>query len=261
MHNFHDAYQTLPASRYSSPSNWCSTSFLDWAVAILPFLEQDALYQQWVYGQPYSNQAASVRGSAVKIYYCPSRRSPPQLSTSGDPGGPGALGDYAGCCGSFDAGPSGCCGYVDCSPSTPAANGVLIMGLGQFANGGTTLAGGRGQIALASITDGTSNTFLLGEKHVFPGNFGVANGDGSIYCDFNGRNFLRIAGPRYPLATSPSQPDPYGNPIDSRFGSYHPGVCQFVFCDGGVRAIPVSIDETTLGLLAARNDGQVIPDF
>jgi prepilin-type processing-associated H-X9-DG protein len=46
----------------------------------------------------------------------------------------------------------------------------------------------------------------------------------------------------------------------SQFGSWHPGVCQFVMADGSVRALPVSINPTVLGYLAQRNDGQATPD-
>ncbi len=50
-------------------------------------------------------------------------------------------------------------------------------------------------------------------------------------------------------------------PMSLGFGSYHPGTCPFVYCDGSVRALRVSINPVTLGLLACRNDGQVIPDY
>ena len=45
------------------------------------------------------------------------------------------------------------------------------------------------------------------------------------------------------------------------FGSYHPGICQFAFCDGSVHALPVTINLVTLGRLAARNDGEPIPEY
>jgi hypothetical protein len=45
------------------------------------------------------------------------------------------------------------------------------------------------------------------------------------------------------------------------FGSLHTGVCLFVFGDGSVRGLRNSLDGTTLGLLAARADGLVIPNF
>ena len=42
------------------------------------------------------------------------------------------------------------------------------------------------------------------------------------------------------------------------FGGPHPGVCQFVFCDGSVRPIRNSIDTANLRRLAARNDGEAV---
>ena len=45
------------------------------------------------------------------------------------------------------------------------------------------------------------------------------------------------------------------------YGSSHPGVCQFVFGDGSVRALSLTTDKATLGLLAHPTDGQVIPPY
>ncbi|MDB5306981.1 MAG: pulG 8 [Gemmataceae bacterium] len=77
-----------------------------WAVLILPYLEQDNLYHRWALPRSYYEQTAGARETAVKSYFCPSRRTatgPPPVSVSGDtpadgPGVvnyPGALGDYA----------------------------------------------------------------------------------------------------------------------------------------------------------------------
>ena len=43
-----------------------------------------------------------------------------------------------------------------------------------------------------------------------------------------------------------------------RFGSYHPGMCQFALCDGTVRPIPINIDGNTLGYLANKADNQTV---
>jgi hypothetical protein len=45
---------------------------------------------------------------------------------------------------------------------------------------------------------------------------------------------------------------------NSSFGGPHTGVCLFVFCDGSVKPIALSVDVQTLTYLVSRNDGQVI---
>jgi prepilin-type processing-associated H-X9-DG protein len=106
----------------------------------------------------------------------------------------------------------------------------------------------------ASITDGLSNTLLVGEKHVPLKHFREGPLDGSFY---NGDNFLghsRPAGPDYPLAQSQTELSPV-------FGSYHTTVVQFAFCDGSVRPLSRSISPVTLGLLAGRDDGEPANDY
>jgi prepilin-type processing-associated H-X9-DG protein len=121
----------------------------------------------------------------------------------------------------------------------------------------------RSNTGLAAITDGTSNTFMVGEKHVPTGMFGRAKvGDGPLYSGAWTCFAGRIAGIEDPLALGPTDITPSGGIVDGifarKFGSYHAGVCQFVFCDGSVRAIRNSIDTANLRRLAVRNDGQVI---
>jgi Protein of unknown function (DUF1559) len=119
---------------------------------------------------------------------------------------------------------------------------------------GTSLQCGGMGVRFTDITDGLSNTLLVGEKHVPSNQFGQGPLDDSAY---NGDYFLghaRPAGPDYPLAQTRTELSPV-------FGSYHTAVVQFGFCDGGVRSLLRSIDPKTLGLLASRNDGQPIPDY
>ncbi len=119
---------------------------------------------------------------------------------------------------------------------------------------GTSLQSGGPGVRFAAITDGLSNTLLVGDKHVPPNLLRKGELDNSAY---NGDYFLshaRPAGTDYPLAQSFNEMRPV-------FGSYHTGVVQFGFCDGSVRALPQSIDPNTLGLMACRDDGQPIPDY
>jgi hypothetical protein len=107
---------------------------------------------------------------------------------------------------------------------------------------------------ISEITDGLSNTFLVGEKHVHMDRFGVGWNDSSQYNGDYVVSSTRGAGPDLPLATSPRDEG-------WRFGSYHLGLCQFVMCDGSVRIVSINVNPVTLGLLSTINDGFPIPDF
>jgi hypothetical protein len=101
--------------------------------------------------------------------------------------------------------------------------------------------------------DGTSNTLMIGEKHVPKDKFGQDVWDSSLYNGFS-ESSRRSGGPFFPIAQKVD---------DERwlFGSCHPVVCQFVFIDGHVNGLPKHIDPVTLGLLCQRNDGMPIPDY
>jgi hypothetical protein len=106
-------------------------------------------------------------------------------------------------------------------------------------------------VRIAAFTDGTSNTILLGEKHVPKDKFADYPWDCNTYDGHNAVCSTRTAGPGYPLATAWNDPR-------ILFGGPHIGICQFAFADGSVRPVRTSIDEYTLGLLSHRSDGQVV---
>ena len=111
-----------------------------------------------------------------------------------------------------------------------------------------------GGVKFSAITDGTSNTILLGEKHVPLRLFGEGWLDSSVYNGDYPLCYLRGAGNGLGLAGLRDE-------VSWKFGSYHTGVCLFAFCDGSVRALSHQIDPTTLALLCQINDGYVIGDF
>src|SRR5271166_607703 len=109
--NYADVHdQTLPPS-------YVREKGASWMVMIMPFLEQDTLYDHWDMSKTYYQQSDQVRLHPLKLYFCPSRRfaSDGLASISGDvetiivqsdcgpvsvpgngPNVPGALADYAG---------------------------------------------------------------------------------------------------------------------------------------------------------------------
>ena len=66
----------------------------------------------------------------------------------------------------------------------------------------------------------------------------------------------RKAGPGYGLAADPDWEDwPYFNLY---FGGPHPGVCLFVFGDGHVNSLSVSINTMVLGYMATKDGAEVV---
>ena len=43
-----------------------------------------------------------------------------------------------------------------------------------------------------------------------------------------------------------------------RFGSWHSGICNFLFCDGTVKSLSTGLDVNVMRRLAVRNDGQPV---
>src|SRR5262249_1848041 len=100
MHHYENVNEVLPPTRLRA-------GYATWAVLILPYIEQDNLYNRWDLKRTYYDQSDVARLTAVRIYFCHSRRAassaPPasifgaELNWIGDDSIeiPGALGDYA----------------------------------------------------------------------------------------------------------------------------------------------------------------------
>ncbi len=289
VHNYHSTLGEFPPLRINS-------DYATWFVLIMPYLEQENISRLWDFKTFYRNQPDTARTMQVKTYLCPARRATgpdaiaaypddvnpddtkpiPPFDWDGNATDPrflsavnptGACVDYAANVGEW--------GFM-ANPPTEVwagtnANGAIIKG-DQKADGSF-----KSRTNIASIVDGTSNTFLAGEKHVPAGAFGRGkvgdlSGYNGVWTSYSGR----LAGPGNPIAKGPTDYTPASGPASApagwkgtyrpntnaiwsrRFGSWHAGVCQFVFCDGSVKAIRNDLDETTLGKLAVRNDGLTI---
>ena len=258
IHNFQLTHKFIPVSRVPCHHG-------TWASELWPFLEEGNLTQQWdpelaFHFQPLANVQAQV-----PVYLCPTRRGPPQLSKpdadrrKSAPHRDSALADYAACAG------DGIHAVWQWDDVSAGADGAFVHGgfdYHQEVCTGTDpdfrYSHHKMYITFAKITDGTSKTLFVGEKHVPSNKFGYLSVDGetvydnSIYNPDSMPSFARFAGTGFGLAQSPEES------YNINFGSYHPGVCQFVFGDGSVHVISNSINGTTLDLLANIADGMVI---
>lgn len=266
MHMFHDAKQSLPPSRLPCHHG-------TWASLIWPYLEEGAIAERWDQERSYHFQPAENISVQVGLYLCPSRRATPQLSVQGDTRGSvqhreGGLSDYAVSIGDGVA-YTGDGGGSD-SSGVAIPNGAFRHGRGQcfgFDPDVRFQGSYKSIVSFRKISDGLSKTFLVGEKHLTEPCFGRKNGrdpvtnlsiscgDNSIYNGDFHRTIARYAGPESPIASSETAPliD-----VKSQFGSWHPGVCQFVLGDASVQSVSSSADPLLLGRLANIADGEVV---
>ena len=117
----------------------------------------------------------------------------------------------------------------------------------------------RSKIRIAQITDGTSNTYMVGERNINPDHYktgGAPDGDWPMYTgqqDDNSRS-VYINRTNLSFSYTPIQDTPGYGPR-YRFGGPHAAGCLFVFCDGSVTMISYSIDAETNWRFGIRNDG------
>lgn len=113
----------------------------------------------------------------------------------------------------------------------------------------------RSQISLSDIYDGTSNVYLLGEKHLSPAHYetGLSHGDDwSLYSGFQD-DLYRSTHPLWPpMMDSTTIPI---DEADGQFGSAHSTGWNAAMCDGSVRYVDYSLDLDIHQRTGHRDDG------
>jgi len=120
----------------------------------------------------------------------------------------------------------------------------------------------RSEIGMSQITDGTTHTYLFGEKNEDPNNYEtgtVGNDDQSMYNGHDQDNlrstYVSDAGKGWVPV-----PDTPGLILTYAFGGPHPGGWNVVFCDGSVHFVTYSIDPFIHKWLGNREDGRTIDE-
>ena len=111
----------------------------------------------------------------------------------------------------------------------------------------------RSEITVGEVRDGTTNTYLLGEKYLATDRYESCTNDGQdnesalIGTD---HDILRC------VQNQPMQDRPNYDIGSGRFGSAHAGSFGMAMCDGSAQRISYSVDLATHQYLGYRADGQ-----
>ena len=122
----------------------------------------------------------------------------------------------------------------------------------------------RSEINMRQVTDGTSKTYMVGEKWMYYENYdtGQDTGDGEPAFSGNNDDTIRVTHIDYPLSPDSTQTKttPNAPPVERRaFGSAHNGGFNMAMCDGSVDFVSLDIDPTLHAVRGARNDGDQLP--
>ncbi len=258
LHNYHDTVNVFPWGYDERETLWTAM--------ILPQIEQQNLYATLIWqesgagnwtaaGSPNTLACATV----IPAFRCPSM----PLEARDNEGIPGRVPvSYRGVAGALVA-------SDDLSTRPAGYNTAQFTALEQ-----TNLDGmfyGCSNVRMRDITDGTSNTIMVGESrtslYVKDGQqmdywqFGSPQTGGWVYGGLGGTEYSEGLGSAVVKINANLDPTISGVLMEMAFGSYHIGGAQFVMGDGSVRFISENVHLPLFQSLATRGNGEVVGDF
>jgi type II secretory pathway pseudopilin PulG len=244
MHLYHDVHRRLPPGWSATHPNagqpyWLGKPGWAWGVSLLPFVEQAALARSIRVDLPITDPAnTAARVVSLPVFRCPT--DPSESTFVLEPGNQPKP-DYDP---GFSATELATSNYIGVFGTTRMAD---VCGGGGNCIGNGTMVFQR-SFRFADITDGLSNTYVVGERssEISPSTWlgvlaGAAHAPG------------RVVG----VAITPpnSEETAFAN-----FSSRHPAGTNFVAGDGSVRLVPESIDMEVYHALCTRANGDLIVD-
>lgn len=257
LHMYHDTFGRLPAGWQGrdpdgNPNeDWLGQPGWGWAAAILPYVEQDSVYESSIQFElpitEHENEAA--RATVVKLYRCPSDIGDDTFLLHADDHGHSHSSSPA----AQDAHAHELDEYV-----LATANYVGVFGMhdphdvyeGNQRADGTFVH--NTQFSFRDFLDGTSETLIVGERD---SRRSYSTWVGAVHGGEHGP--ARVVG----VSKYPPNSDYVAEAAVHNFSSLHPAGTQFVAADGSVKLITESIDTRLYHALCTRAGGEVVGDY
>lgn len=262
LHNYYAAYDKFPAGVNPTGAASSPYEYWSWMALILPYVEQQTLwnqadawargtttaYQYWPWGGFWlspQTPANPVLGTMVKMWICPqdTRQSFTLPGSSW-----GGVGDVA-----FS-------GYLGVGGSI-AGDNANYPNLGQVG-----IFHWGSSCRFADITDGSSNTLMVGERPPssdlyygwwFAGAGYDGSGEGDVLMGGNSTAYASSLG--CPATKTGFQKGNVNVFCDqAHFWSLHPNGGNFLLGDGSVRLLSMNVGNTVFAQLCSRAGGEVV---
>lgn len=282
-HNYHDTYGKMVYGADPQSATGPRRRGASWITRLLPFLEQTAIANQYVYAGDSTMQegpspnADLINGVVIGGLNCPSSPLPTQKEQGTNANGTVEvqLGNYVGVNGSYIQG-----GTIDTVSTfgnacdayygNTVANGAITFITPPGDNQETFCAVRAGQIGFKDMVDGTSNTLMIGEQSDYQFGLDGVKEDrrsssylGGIWSGGAGattwtQNLTTV---RYPIGAFGGDYNTAAYQHNLAFTSAHPGGMLGAMVDGSVQFVPETIDFAILTGLADRQDGSVLQSY
>ena len=249
IHGYHDTFRVFLPATTASPRRH------SWAPFVLPYVEQENLYQQYRWDVDWDDGANQTAvNTHLQVLYCASTPGGSKRQDTVLPSVTTAAADYA--------------------PVSGVATILVTVGLvPPMRNSRGVICPGEA-VRMASIRDGTSNTLVIAEDAGRP-DFWTSQGRGPDDNDPGGGNLAvvdgRVKGAGWadtsnaiPLhgfthdGLSVPGPCPINCTNNNEAFGFHPGGVNVAFADGGVRFLSETIDIKTYAALITRSGGETI---
>ncbi|MEY3457861.1 MAG: hypothetical protein RL215_1018 [Planctomycetota bacterium] len=276
-HNYHDVANMFPPAYIFVPPNHSTRSAL---TMLLPYIEQANLYQQIDSSIPMFNGPAgydpvklatnvAAAATVIPAFLCPSSVGP-QTDDYLYPAGAIVPGVF----------PAANCtwkgGRTDYGGTTGVRGVFANLAYNNNAGGdreGSLVAAAPGGSSsrMRDLTDGTSNTFMFGERtggvRIYYKNQ-QAIGLPAVLGQTNGGSWADALAFEHWIQGSLFDGTGNGGPCPmctnmrgNGFHSFHTGGCQFAMCDGSVRFVSENVASSIFAALITRKKGEIVGEF